>query len=441
MIKKIAILSLSFIVLTLTILVGQFIAIRPTPQLHQHLPSDAKAILKINNTNLLHRYFFDLLYKQPLTTAKYKPNFLSASPTLPILGIAAKSELYVFYEDWNNHALIGFLFKVGNKASLETYIEQFPFLVAAYTDELAAVLIVPEDLRTENQVLFQNYAQDLLVPNPNRTTSKIALAQSKNNTLFHLYLEGGSESLLQEIDMQFTFNDERIELYGKAIRNPLQPIDTIPFFHLTEPYKDNHLSLNIKQLPDTLAYYTNKLYKNIQLPNDFIHTQQLFFYGINLTAIDKKMVALPLMDGIVHYKEAPTNTKSSPSNKTYTLDTFSLGETTYYKKQLSKTAYYFGINPSPKIEYTTKLPSFKLAGNPSVLFTIEGKSFFAQLTQVVPFIQNSKNFLNDFKTFEITSEYSPTKDHLELNGIFEFGDMQLASLMLISFFLELDGEG
>lgn len=441
--KKVVLLTITFTVLVLTIFVGRFIAVRPVTKLHQHVPSEAKAVLKINNANILHRYAFDYLYNNKQFTNQPNLNLLLKKSSLPLLGIAAKSELIIFYEDWNDYPLLGFLFTIGNEEALNNYLNEFPFLVAAYNNEMACVLMIPEDLKASETELFQNYAQDLLLPNLDKTKVRLALSKTKANTLFHLYFEGASKSLLQEIDVQVTFLNEKIILDGSSIRNPFYSSDTLEQHYIASPYKENNLTIQATNLPDTLAYYTQKLFNSLNLPSSNIRSQQLILYGIDLVNVDKKLVVLPLIDAVVRYTDETSNGTNTVQtkldvNSSSAKDTITIGNNEFYKIQLSENEYYIGINPTPSIQKRPSSNLFMLSGNPSVLFTIEGKGIISQLVQIIPLVQASKSFLDEFENFTIETSYIEGREQIKIDGELNFLEKHIASLKLLNYLLELN---
>jgi hypothetical protein len=233
--------------------------------------------------------------------------------------------------------------------------------------------------------------------------------------------------------VEITFSNEQILIDGSSVKNPLFLLDTIPQQQLITPKESKHMMLNVNKLPDTLSYYTQKLFTNLALPqNNQIQSQQLIWYGIDLVNIDKKLIVLPLIDAIIRYEQP------LPFNPEKTLmDTLNIGSRTYYKKQISSTEYYIGTSHSPIITKNTSNASFSISGNPSVIFNIEGKGILSQLIQILPFFQSSKLFFEEFQTFEINSQILDEKGNIKLSGSIQFKDEQIASIELLKFLLNL----
>lgn len=428
--KLILVTTFVFVMLALTLVIGRFIAVRPTPTLHHHIPTSANVVLKVNNSSLLHRYGFDLLYKNN-TAKKVDLSPFKNSPILSLIPYLNSSELILFIEKWEDESIIGILAKTSTTLQIDSLFNSFPQLVYATSNELICALFLPDELAEQNRQLFQNYAIDLLSPNPDKTNARLAFAKTNINAIFHLYIQGDKESYLQETDLQIFIEGNEIKLSGKSYSNPLFEGDTLKRHKITPPNSTKNFAVTIHDFPDTVAHFITNLYKNLELPiEQKMISQQLISYGFELVNHDKQLLILPLIDAVIRYKD------ELPSPSSNEIDTLQLGSRVFFKKQLSPHEFYIGLSPEPTFVMDST-SSFSLKGSPAVLMNIEGEGFIAQLTQGIPIIQTSKAFLQDFELFNFTTYPSTDKGKVQLEGTLQFADNQTASLKLLGFLLFL----
>ena len=234
---KIALGIVFIIVLIITIQLVGIISSRPALTLHHHVPTEASSVLKINNSNLFKQVFFDLLYQDSFDKNDIKQlEFRKSKTSIPETGIAMNREIIMFHEAWNNKNIIGFLFHLKNETQFAQFIgAQDGDFIKAFNASIGCVLFIPDLSAEEDPAFFEYYARDLLQPNPDRIKARLALAQGRTTNLFHLYISGNEQSLIQDLSLETFLAHNKLIFEGNAIKNPTIEISSIPVQFISSP--------------------------------------------------------------------------------------------------------------------------------------------------------------------------------------------------------------
>jgi hypothetical protein len=438
--KIISAIALS-IVFGATVLIAQFIAARPESKLHHHIPIDASIYFKVNNPNLLRRFFFDFLFEAELQKKDYQQlDYRRRIKNIPITGIDISKEVYVFYEAWSGESILGILFHLNDEKSFAEFVNKSESFIAAFNKEIAAIIIAPENILSIDEDKLVLYANDLLLPNPDRTPARIAFSEGNNKNLFQLYVKGDERSLIRNINLELFMDNNFIELKGMGERNPLRiNTDSTSYTYISEINNEkNYLEINAGKLPDTVNKYLNKVLNEIGVNFPDITSQQLFIYALEIDNIRGTMALLPKFDGVFRFNDAlPIIAEmDSLASKMLILEgeRLKVGRMEYIVKQLNDYELFVGIHD---VEFATKeeSPTILIQGDPSVLLNIEGDGIIAQVAKLMPQVQHSRKLFSDMESFKIESkEYR--SDSIQVNGMIAFPGDKTASIEIIKYLLK-----
>lgn len=438
--KKIITLTVLSVVFVASLFISKNIVVRPHTILHNHIPSDASIYFRINNPNLLRRFFFDFLFEADLKQKDYKQiDYRSKVNNIPITGIDISQEVYMFYEKWGDENIVGILFHVSDIDSYSRFAKENDNFITAFDNNIASILIIPESLLEKNLDQFELYAKDLLQPNPDRSNARIAFSEGHKKNLFHLFIKGDQRSLIRNINLELFMDNNEIEISGFGQRNSVQTNPEITSFTYLVPDDDkNYLEINAGKLPDTLNRYLNKVLKEIGVDIPDIASQQLLIYAFEIDNIRGSMAVLPKFDGIFRFNEALPNVLEMDSLKSKLLalknSKLEIGKMTYNVQQLNDYEIYIGMND---LDFTKKedFPGLLIQGNPGALLNIEGDGIIAQMAKLIPQVQHSKKLFSDMEKFQIESkEYK--SDTIQLEGHVIFPKEKTASIEIIKYLLK-----
>ena len=439
--SKIIVGTVLTVVFLLTLLLTNAIVSRPKTLLHHHIPSNANVYLKINNPNLLRRFFFDFLFEADLQQKDYKQiDYRSRVQKIPISGIDITKDVYLFYENWGEENIIGIIFHLNDIDAYSDFLGEKENLISSFNEEIAIILIVPENLSIQNRDNLELYAKDLLQKNPDRTAARIAFSEGNKKNLFQLYVKGDERSLIRNINLELFMDDNFIEISGVGERNPLSmnsAATSYTYFNNRNTDRD-YLEINAGKLPDTLNKYLNKVLHEIGVDIPTITSQQLFIYAFEIDNIRGSMALLPKFDGIFRFNEPLPEIIEMDSLKSKLLSLedshLKIGKMQYKVRQLNDYELFIGVNDVDFIEDETA-PGLLIQGNPGVMLNIEGDGLVAQMAKLMPQVQHSKKLFNDMDSFRIESkEYR--SDSIKVNGKILFPKEKTASIEIIKFLLK-----
>ena len=421
-------------------LVLNFVAVKPRTKLHHHIPSGASLALKINNNNLIHRFFFDFLYKGNLTARDIKQlNYRTSKVKPPKTGIAINKDIFVFYEDWRDYDIIGFIFEVENPTVFATFLRDQKNYIKAYNNGIGTIIIIPEFLNEELRQLFEFYAHDLVIKNTNPNPTRLALSSSRSKSLFHAFFDGGSSNLTQNLNLEVFVEENKLFIEGVGTTNPLL-IGKKEYHHfLDPPTTQEYLEINMGKLPDTLDHYFNKVLQSVSFNLPEIASQQLILYGFKILNIKGSMFVLPEFDGVFRFDENLELKNEIQSFNHYAfkskLDSYEVEDVTYYYQQIDSNEIYVGLNAAPNFYEKHGDVLFSVKGYPASAFNIKGSGLIAKIAQLVPPVQHSKHLFNSLDHFELNTELLPN-DSLKLTGNMIFPEDKIASIELLKFLLK-----
>ena len=410
--------------------------------LHTYIPVDARISLRINNDILMRRMFYDLFFQSNFTDEELdRLTFKGESTTLPALGIDITQEIVLFYEDWNDKSIVGWLFHISDEETFKNYPLADPSIITSSNGSIGCALIL-SDLPTKNEsVRFIKYAHDLLIPSEDRSDIKLYFGSPPNNSLLQCFFEGEANGYLQKTGIDIMFEEEKLVIRGKGTKNPLLDYGIDSLHYIAEPARAEYLEITTGELPDTLRSYINFLFDNaaVQLPR--ISSQHMMMYGVEIDNIKGAMVVLPKFDAVFRFEESflledfkNTVTGLDSAHILSEKQSFSIGNVTYSMKQLSPTEIYVGITPYPKIDIKANPNFFQLKGNLASLFTIEGTGLIAQIAQLMPEVQNSKQFLGTVEDFDIRA-FVNKENQINVDGTMTFPKEKKASLEFFSYLI------
>ena len=431
-------------ILILTFSITRFVNAKPQQLLHHHLPTDANFIVKIDNTNLIQHFLFDLFFYAKIDQNDVqKLRYQTSKKNLTNTGIDFTNEIYVFHEDWKNKNLFGILLHLIDHKYFAKYVNDLPDnIFRAFNDDMACILFVPENIKVEDYSTFEMYANDLLIRNPNRTNPRIIFANTTPKSLFHIYFSGDYDDYVQHLSVETSMKTNRISFYGTGRKNPIYITDTTQQHFIQKEITDNSFHIQAKQIPDTLQHYLNKVLLNVGIDLAPISSQQLYIYGFEVEKIDNALLALPYFDGVFRFEDT---IRFDMDEEMYRLsdelkwitykNSFKVGSIDYYVKQLSPNELYIGIDKNPSI--ISEIPNyfFLATGNPLSLLNITGKGIIAQIALLLPPVQNTRQFFDDLEHFELKGSYSSSSDSTNFEGEIVFPESKIASLEVMKFLL------
>ncbi len=410
--------------------------------LHTYIPADASISLRINNDILMRRMLYDLFFQSNFSDEELdRLTFKGESTTLPALGIDITKEIVLFYEDWNDKSIVGWLFHISDEETFKNYPLDDPSIIKSNNGSIGCALILSDLPSKDESVRFVNYANDLLIPSKDRSDLKRYFGSPPNNSLLQCFFEGETNGYLQKIGIDITFEEEKLVIRGKGKKNPLLDYGIDSLHYIAEPARAEYLEITAGELPDTLRSYINFLFENAAVKLPRISSQHMMMYGVEIDNIKGTMAVLPKFDAIFRFEESflledfkNTVTGLDSAHILSEKQSFSIGNVTYSMKQLSPTEIYVGINPHPKIDVKVNPNFFQIKGNLASLFTIEGTGLIAQIAQLMPEVQNSKHFLGTVENFDIRA-FVNKENQINIDGTMTFPQDKMASLEFFSYLI------
>jgi len=390
----------------------------------------------------MRRMLYDLFFQSNFSDEELdRLTFKGESTTLPALGIDITKEIVLFYEDWNDKSIVGWLFHISDEETFKNYALDDPSIIKSNNGSIGCALILSDLPSKDESVRFVNYANDLLIPSKDRSDLKRYFGSPPNNSLLQCFFEGETNGYLQKIGIDITFEEEKLVIRGKGKKNPLLDYGIDSLHYIAEPARAEYLEITAGELPDTLRSYINFLFENAAVKLPRISSQHMMMYGVEIDNIKGTMAVLPKFDAIFRFEESflledfkntVTGLDSAhiPSEK----HSFSIGNVTYSMKQLSPTEIYVGINSHPKIDVKVNPNFFQIKGNLASLFTIEGTGLIAQIAQLMPEVQNSKHFLGTVENFDIRA-FVNKENQINIDGTMTFPQDKMASLEFFSYLI------
>ena len=411
-------------------------------QLHQFIPADATISMRINNDVLVRRMMYDLFYQSNFTNDELQMlTFKSESASLPALGIDITKEIILFYEDWNNKSIVGWLFHISNVKDFEKYTFNNPSIIKSHSGNLGCALILSSEPSKEEVALFVQYANDLLIPVRDLSATKRFFAKDPKDALLQVYFEGEKGGFLQKSGVNISFKNEQLLFAGVGKKNPLVDYSQDSLHYIVSSRMNDYLEIKAGELPDTIQNYVNYLLKNSNVQLPAVSSQHLMMYGVEIDNIKGSMAILPKFDAIfrfeqnISYEEIVTNISTIDAKlKHEGSNSFSLGAVQYFIQQVSENEIYIGVHESPAITYTSNPYFFQISGNLSSLFTIEGTGIIAQIAQMMPEVQNSKQFFGSVETFDIHA-YMDENEEIIIHGNMSFPKEKMASLEFFKYMI------
>lgn len=443
MISKKGKIAAGFLIILMSVgvsLVLNFVAVKPTPKLHHHIPSGASLALKINNNNLIHRFFFDFLYKGQLTIKDVKQlNYRTNKIKPPKTGIAINKDIIAFYEDWKEYDIVGFIFEVETPSIFARFLEEESNFIKAYNDGIGSIIIIPESLNEEQRQLLEFYAQDLVEENTNPNPTRIALSSSSPKSLFHAFFDGRSSGLTQNMNIEVFVEENKLFIEGSGTSNPTLTGKKQAHHYLKTPSTSDYLELNLGKLPDTLSHYFDKVLESVSIELPEITSQQIILYGFEILNIDGKMFVLPEFDGVFRFNENIEFKNEIQAFNHFAfeagLDSYEVEDLTYFYQQIDSNEIFVGLNKNPDFHEKKGEVLFSITGFPASALNIKGSGIIARIAQLVPPVQHSKQLFNNLDHFELTTSALPN-DSLKISGSMVFPEEKTASIELLKFLLK-----
>lgn len=440
--KRVLASGIILVVLWLNYLLVGFFLRDDNNSLHQFIPADANISLRINNDVLVRRMLYDLFYQSSFSKDELQVlTFKGESTSLPSLGIDVTKEIVLFYEDWNNKSIVGWLFHISNSDDFEKYSFDNPSIIKSHNGNLGCALILSSEPSNDEVSLFVQYANDLLIPTKDLSQTKRFFSKDPENALIQFFFEGEKGGFLQKTGINISFKDEKLLINGSGKKNPLIDYSVDSLHYIEKPSDIDYLEIKAGELPDTIRKYVNFLLLNSNIELPVITSQHLMMYGVEIDNIKGSMAVLPKFDAIFRFEEnfsfneVLINISNIDKNlKNEGKNSFSMGTVKYYIQQVSSNEIYIGIHDNPTIHLEPDPYFFQLSGNLSSLFTIEGTGIIAQVAQLIPEVQNSKKFFGSVEEFDIHAQ-TDVNDEILIDGSMTFPKDKMASLEFFKYLI------
>lgn len=441
--KSIIIGSIFFVFLTITILVTSTIVSRNNDVLIKNIPTNAEVYIKVNNPTLIRRLMFDVLFKSDFEKRDFKKiDIRQDDVSLPVTGIDITKEAYFFIESWGENDVITLLFYLNNQKAFGSFAKENENIVSHAEDNKACILIIPKSLQKDEESIekFEMYAKDLLKPSPNKSPARIALSQSKKNSLFQFFIKGSKESILKNISFDLILKENSLKLEGQGEKNPIYFIDgQEEWTELKSPLKSSYLQISASRLPDTLNYYISKVLKGINISTPNIKSNQIYLYGFEVDNLGGSMAFLPEFDGVFRFDDTlkiPKQDSLTPKYLELKTDKIKVGGYDYFIKQINEKELYIGRNPEPQFTKNQAKNNFTVKGDLSTILNIDGSGIIAKVTKLLPQVQHTKQLFKKLEKFEILSEEDGDENLVKINGVMQFSDEETASIEIIKYLLK-----
>lgn len=411
-------------------------------RLHHFIPADASISLRINNDVLIRRMVYDLFFQSNFTNEELEVlTFKGESTSLPSIGIDITKEIVLFYEDWNNKSVVGWLFHISDVDAFQKYNFENPSIIKSNSGNLGCALILSSAPSKDETALFVQYANDLLIPTKDLSQTKRFFSNDPKEALMQCFFEGEKGGFLQKTGVNISFKDEELMITGKGQKNPLLDYAIDSLHYIKKPSEMNYLEIKAGELPDTLQKYVNYFLENSNLKLPTITSQHVMIYGLEIDNLKGSLAILPKFDAIFRFEqqfsfqEILNNLTNINKNLIHQgKNSFSMGTVNYYIKQISANEIYIGIHENPVILFESNPNFFQLSGNLASLFAIEGTGLIAQIAQLMPEVQNSKRFFGDVKEFDIKAFLSED-DKVIIKGTMTFPKDKMASLEFFNYLI------
>lgn len=440
--KRVLVSGIILIVLWLNYFLVSFFLRDDNNSLHHFIPADSNISMRINNDVLVRRMLYDLFYQSSFSEDELKVlTFKGESTTLPSLGIDVTKEIVLFYEDWNNKSIVGWLFHISDVNDFEKYSFDNPSIIKSQSGKMGCALILSSEPTKEEASLFVQYANDLLIPTKELSETKRFFTKDPNDALIQFFFEGEKGGFLQKTGINISFHNEQLLINGFGKKNPLIDYSVDSLHYIEKPNVPNYLEVKAGELPDTIRKYVNFLLESSNLELPVITSQHLMMYGVEIDNIKGSMAVLPKFDAIFRFEgqfsfeKIIKNISSIDKNlKNDGTNSFSMGTVKYFIQQVSDNEVYIGVNENPTIYIEPDPHFFQLSGNLSSLFTIEGTGIIAQIAQLMPEVQNSKKFFSSVEEFDIHA-FLDENDEIVINGTMTFPKGKMASLEFFKYLI------
>ena len=408
-----------------------------------HLPSGVNSVVKVNNRQIFKRFLFDALYASELSINEFDQlKFNKEDIEIPSTGISIAQNIFIFQDEWEEISITGFIFNLNDKNDFANFQLKRSNAIKTFNDKVGCIILLPEKTTHEAINYFELYAADLLIPNKDKLKAKIALSNSKEESLFHLFFAGSNQAYVQDLSVEAFIDKSTISFEGIGLKNPTMSYDSVEHYAMTPPEKGQFLEVQAGQLPDSVYGYIDVILEDFNLKLPHIVSQQLFIYGFMIDNLDGSTAFLPKFDGIFRF--------NSPLDLTDQIDSLStnntkveriaknhirIGEIHYYFQQITENEIWIGITEDIAINKVEGAPLPRLRGNPAATLTIEGKGIIAQFAQMLPPVQYSKKLFNDLEYFDIHTELT-NEDKIRVTGEMRFKEQKTASIELMKFLMK-----
>jgi len=432
------ILHFTFLSVTLFFLIGldQFLTTKEKQLLHQYIPSSVNVALKINNKNLIHRLGFDFLFfidETPWKETKKDP------PTPPpSTGIDIQQEIVLFLDYFPNEPFLGALVHVLNEEKFLDFIASQPSVIGNVHNQIGCLLLVPEKADSSAISYFNKYANDATLKNKDRTKTKSGLANSHPKSIFHAFIEGQENGLVQDLNFQGFLEHNKVRFTGIGKKNPVIDLVNTPKHFIYETEQNHALEIRAGKLADTVQGFLQRVLFNNEFEFPEISTQHYFFYGFDLAQVSNRTIFLPRFDGVFHFKDSLPkkflNTYPKKIIGSSSSTQISIGTSNYYIYTLNEKEVYIGKTQHPKLVYYTPENYISIHGDLSAILLLEGDGFMAQVANALPPVKNARTFLNSIQNFYLSTLFEESGD-VQLESQFIFEQNKTASLEVMKFLM------
>jgi hypothetical protein len=407
-----------------------------------HLPSGVSSVIKVNNRQIFKRFLFDALYASELSTNEFDQlKYNKEDVEIPTTGISLSQNIFVFQDKWEDVSITGFIFNLSDKNAFADFQLKRPNAIKTFNDKVGCIILLPKKVEQDAINYFELYAADLLLPNKDKLKAKIALSNSKEESLFHLFFAGSNQAYVQDLSLQAFISKSTINFEGIGLKNPIISYDSVEHYSMVSSEKEQFLEIQAGQLPDSVYSYIDVVLEDFDLKLPHIVSQQLFIYGFMIDNLDGSTAFLPKFDGIFRFDknidlvdEIDSLSTNNKKVERLTPNKIRIGEIDYYFKQLTDKEIWIGITENIVIDKVDGAPLPRLRGNPAATLMIEGKGIIAQFAQMLPPVQYSKKLFNDLEYFDIHTELT-TEDKIRVTGEMRFKDNKSASIELLMFMM------
>ncbi|MEX1191847.1 MAG: hypothetical protein WEA99_07710 [Brumimicrobium sp.] len=441
--KKIIYSFILLIIFWLTLLVVPILNTASDSRLINHLPSGTNTVIKLNNRQILKRFIFDALFSSDFNQNELDQlHFNKKDFKVPNSGINITEDIYMFQDRLKNEEITGFLFHLNSIQDFSNFELNNKNTVKTFNDEVGCILLIPKESSQKSIEYYELYASDLLKANTDKLKAKLILDKTKENSLFHLYFAGSSQSYVQDLSLEASINKSTIYFEGVGVKNPTISYDSVEHSMMPNSGQETFLEIQIGQLPDSVYSYIDILLQDFKLELPHIISQQVYIYGFMIDNLDGATAFLPKFDGILRFNEKINLAEKVDSlclsgQKITRIDSsaIKIGQITYYFKQITDKEIWIGVTKDLAIESQEGAPLPRLRGNPAASLAIEGKGIIAQFAQMLPPVQYSKKLFNDLEYFDIHTEIV-SEDSLKVFGEMRFPQHKSASMELFKFMLK-----